>query len=71
MRAGSPADQQTQHFRQDLLCVAGELGRGGAGQGVRDEREGVLGSAVGLRDGPAVGNKEMGADGRRRNTAPL
>ncbi len=67
----SPAEQEAQHRRQDRLRLTGQFGRGRAGHGVRDQREGVVVGAMRLRSGPAVGDEEIGADHRGRDTALL
>ena len=67
----SSADQEPQHRRQDHLRLTGQFGRGRAGHGVRDQCEGVVGGAMRLRSGLAVGDEEIGADHRGRDTALL
>jgi len=66
----SPADQEAQHRRQDRLCLMGQFSGVGTCHGMGDQCEGVVGGAMRLRRGPAVGDEEIGADHRGRD-APL
>lgn len=63
--------QKSQNLGQDLLGLAGQSRRGGAGQGVGDEGKGIIRGAVGLGDGLPVRNEEVGADGRDRDAPPF
>ncbi len=67
----SPADQEAQHRRQDRLCLTGQFRGVGTCQGMVDQCEGVVGGAMRLRSGLAVGDEEIGADHRGRDTALL
>ena len=63
--------QKSQNLGQDLLGLAGQSRRGGAGQGVGDEGKGIIRGAMRLGDGLAVGDEEIGTDRRGWNATPL
>jgi len=67
----SPAEQEPQNLGQDLLGLAGQFSWGGTGHRMGDQGEGVVGGAMGFRDGPTVRHEEFGADGRGRDATPL
>ncbi len=63
--------QKSQDLGENLLCLAGQLGGGGAGQGVGDKGKGIIRCTVSLGDGLSIGHEQIGTDGRGRNTTPL
>ena len=67
----SSAEQEPQHRRQHLFRLPGQLVLAGTGHRMGDQGEGVVGGAMGFRDGPTVRHEEFGADGGDRNAAPL
>jgi hypothetical protein len=56
---------------EELLCLLRQLFRAGAGQRVGNQREGVAGCTVRLRDGVGVWNEGVGQDRGRGGAAPF
>ena len=63
--------EKTQDLREDPLRLSGQFSLAGAGQGMGDEGKRILGGAVRLCDGPAIGYEGIGADNRGRDATPL